>query len=134
MLRSLIPLVFATSLTGCIIDDGPDRIPVARDNGLLTVAWTVDGTDDPAACAFEGADTIDIFVEHARGGTAAHVSDFCEVFVTSIELRPGSYFADAVLLDVSGRPITTTVDLGFFEIFGRDELIVDVDFPLDSFF
>lgn len=136
MLRALLfPLALAcVPLSGCIVDSDPDPVVVTRGYGLLTVFWTVEGTDDPAMCGFEGADTIDIFVERASGGTAAHVSDLCEAFETSVELRPGGYFADAVLLDVAGRPITTTVDLGYFDIFGGDELIVDADFPPSSFF
>jgi hypothetical protein len=136
MLRALLlPLIVASlSLTGCIIDDDPDPVIVTRGYGLLTVTWTVDGTDDPAICAFEGADAIDIFVERSSGGMAAHVTDVCEAFITSVELRPGSYFADALLTDPVGSPITTAVDLGYFDIYGGDELVIDADFPSDSFY
>jgi hypothetical protein len=44
------------------------------------------------------------------------------------------YFADAVLLDPAGYERTTPVDLGYFEIFGEDELVVPIDFPSNSFF
>jgi hypothetical protein len=135
MLRALLPLIFASlPLTGCIIDDDPDPVIVTPGSGLLTVTWTVDGTDDPAICAFEGADAIDLYVERSSGATAARVSDACEAFVTSVELRPGTYAADAVLTDSTGRPITTAVDLGYFDIYGGDELIIDTDFPSDSFY
>jgi hypothetical protein len=135
MFRALLPLVLAClPLTGCIIDDDPDPVVVTRGYGLLTVAWTVEGTDDPSVCAFEGADTIDIVVERAEGGREAQVSDPCESFVTSVELPPGDYVADALLVDAGGRPITTAVDLGYFEIYGDDELVVDADFPASSFY
>ena len=135
MLRAFLPLVFAAlPLTGCFVESDPDPVIVSRGNGLLTVTWTVDGTDDPAICGFEGADSIDIFVERSNGGMAAHVSDLCEAFVTSVELRPGSYFADAILMDPGGHPITTAVDLGYFDIYGSDELIIDVNFPSSSFY
>ena len=39
-----------------------------------------------------------------------------------------------VLLDPSGRERTTTVGLGTFEIYGDDELILDIDFPPSSFY
>jgi hypothetical protein len=134
MLRALCPVLLAAFLTsGCIIDDD-DPVVVSRGNGLLTVTWTVTGTDDPDACAFEGADAIDIYVERSRGGTAAHVGDACEAFVTSVELPPGTYVGDAVLTDPGGHTITTAADLGYFDIYGGDEVIVDVDFPPSSFY
>lgn len=136
MLRALLlPLALAcVPLTGCIVESDPGPPVVSRGYGLLTVIWTVEGTDDPALCGFVGADTIDIFVERANGGTEAHVSDLCEAFETSVELRPGGYFADAQLLDVGGHPITTIADLGYFDIYGGDELIIDADFPPSSFY
>jgi hypothetical protein len=135
VLRALFPLVFAAlPLTGCIIAEDSDPVVVTPGHGILTVTWTVDGTDDPAICSFEGADAIDVAVERASGGPAARVTDACEAFITSIELSPGSYVADAILLDGVGRPITTAVDLGYFDIYGGDELVLDVDFPSDSFY
>ena len=38
------------------------------------------------------------------------------------------------LTDPSGVARTTVLDLGFFEIFGNDELLVPIDFPADSFY
>jgi hypothetical protein len=135
MLRALRSVVFAAlALTGCIVDDDPDPVIVTQGSGLLTVTWTVDGTDDPAVCAFEGADAIDLSIERSNGGTEARVTDACEAFITSVELRPGGYFADALLTDGTGRPITTAVDLGYFDIYGGDELVIDADFPSDSFY
>jgi hypothetical protein len=135
MFRALLTLVFAClPLTGCIIAEDPVPVVVTRGYGLLTVAWTLQGSDDPALCDLEGADTIDIFVERSDGAPEVEVSDLCEVFVTSVELRPGGYYADALLLDVRARPVTTAVDLGFFEIYGDDELVIDVDFPASSFY
>lgn len=135
MTRALLPFLFASlTLTGCIVESDPDPVVVTRGNGLLTVTWTVDGTDDPAVCAFEGVDTVDILVERSNGGMAAHVSDLCESFVTSVELVPGSYFADALLMDGGGFPMTTAADLGYFDIYGGEELVIDVDFPASSFY
>ncbi len=135
MKRAFLPILLASALaSGCFVDDGPDTVVVSGDSGLLTVTWTVDGTDDPAICGFEGADTIDVFVERSSGGMQASVVDDCEAFVTSVELPRGRYFADALLMDRGGHPITTAVDLGYFEIFGSDELVIDADFPSDAFY
>jgi hypothetical protein len=136
MMRQLCTLVLVASfaLTGCFVESEPDPVVVTRGHGFLTVTWTLEGTDDPAACGFHGADTLDLFVERSSGGMAAHVSDFCEAFVTSVELAPGSYFADAILMDPGGHPITTAVDLGYFDIYGGDELVIDADFPPRSFY
>ena len=119
-------------LAGCVVAD-PQPIAV-RGDGLLTVEWTVHGTADPHECASEGADAIDILVTTPGGASVAEATDDCRASTTIIELPPGSYYADAVLLDSAGHSITSAADLGGFHIYGDDELVVQADFPLDSFF
>jgi len=119
-------------LPGCVVDDSPAVI--VSGDGLLTVNWTVDGTTDPVACSVEGADAIDIQVTTPGGALVAEANDDCRAGTTSVELAPGSYFADAVMLDRASHTITSTVDLGGFRILGDDELVLEADFPADSFF
>jgi hypothetical protein len=122
------------TLPGCFIESSePDTVVVAGD-GLLTVTWTVAGSSDPLECEFQGADAIDIVVQSTGGSVVTQVTDDCEEGVTSISLPPGTYYADAVLIDIGGRPVTTPADLGRFSLYGGDELILDADFGADSFY
>ena len=89
---------------------------------------------DLLCCRQSDADVISIAVETTGGEFVGEFEDVCESFSTSIELVPDDYFADALLLAPSGSARTTAVDLGYFQIFGNDELVVPIDFPSDSFF
>lgn len=134
-MNSRFGLVLALASAGCVAEATDSRPAVVEaDNGLLVVDWSISGAQDPAICQQSDADVINIAVESARGDSVGEFEDVCEAFQTSIELAPGEYFADALLLDPSGDARTTAVDLGAFEIFGNDELVVPVDFPSDSFY
>jgi hypothetical protein len=123
-------------LSGCVAEATTDSRPVIVDSstGFLVVDWAIGGAQDPAACRQSDADVINIAVETADGFFIGEFEDVCEAFQTSIALAPDGYVADAVLLDPFGEARTTLVDLGFFEIYGEDELIVLADFPSDSFY
>jgi hypothetical protein len=135
-MRALLPLAFGLVLPSCFfVDDDDDRpsggvVPT----GLLVVDWSISGVQDPAACRQSDSDVINIALETADGAPLGEFEDACEAFETGIELEPGDYFGDAVLLDPSGAARTTPVDLGLVRIFGDDELVVPVDFPSDSFY
>ena len=120
------------ALPACTTSAGTDVV-VAGD-GTLTVDWTIGDAKDPRDCRDEAADSIDIVVTDPGGGVVGEFNDVCEAFATSISLAPGSYSGDATLLSTGGNPRTTAVDLGPFTIYGNDELVVPIDFPLDSFF
>jgi hypothetical protein len=126
-------LVFALAWPACAVSNEPETVVVAA-GSQLTVAWTIEGTSDPAACTAEGAAAIDIVVRTTGGVFVAEATAACEAAVTSIDLGAGAYVADAVLLDSAGHTITTAVDLGAVTLHGDDELVVDADFPADSFY
>jgi hypothetical protein len=125
--------VALTALSACSTSAGPSTVVVVGD-GVLVTDWTIEGAKDSRDCAAMGADTIDVVVSTAAGDVVGDFSAYCEAFAINIQLAPGPYYGSATLLDVSGRPRTTSVDLGDFNILGDDELHVPVDFPLDSFF
>ncbi|HEV8547537.1 MAG TPA: hypothetical protein VGQ57_00895 [Polyangiaceae bacterium] len=131
--RSIFIALAAVSLAACTASTDSGAVVVNEDS-VLTVDWTVDSTTDPVACADEGADSIDIVVETPGGAPVVEVSDVCEAGQSRIRLAPGDYAGDAVLQDSAGHTITTAVDLGPIRLFGGDDLVVDVDFPRDSFF
>ena len=129
MTRALA-LVAVLGLFGCAVEaDGnpPPRRGVST--GVLVVDWSISGAQDPAFCRQSDADVISVVIDGE-----GEFEDVCESFQTSIELLPGSYTGDAVLLDPSGDARTTAVDLGPIEIFGNDELVVPIDFPPDAFY
>lgn len=134
--RWLGPLVLI-GLQSCVIEadprhhSGPGNITTA---GTLVVDWTVDGRADPDACDQSAAATLDTSVWTSQGDPVGEFSDPCDVFVTSIDLEPGSYYAEAVLRDAYGADRTTAVPMDDITIFGGDTLTVPVDFPSSSFY
>jgi hypothetical protein len=134
-MKPIVVLAIAVACTGCVAEATDSRpVVVESGNGLLVVDWSISGDQDPAVCQQSDADVINVAVETSGGSFIGEFEDACEAFSTAIELTPGDYFADALLLDPSGTARTTAVDLGFFEIFGDDELVVPVDFPPSSFY
>jgi hypothetical protein len=128
-------LVFAFASADCVAEATDSRpVVVESGMGLLVVDWSISGARDPAFCQQSDADVINVAVETSGGSFIGEFEQACEVFSTAIELAPNGYFADAVLLDPDGAARTTPVDLGYFEIFGDDELLVPIDFPSDSFY
>lgn len=124
------------ALTACLGlgcgDDDDGTIIV--ETGVLTLDWTVDGLADPAECVQGNAKNTDVVVTTLGGAFVGEYIESCSAFLIRIELDPGSYKATAVLLDPAGADRTTTVDVGAFTIFGRDELSLSIDFPADSFY
>lgn len=119
-------------LSGCVIssDDGG----AVATTGTLIVEWTIDDATNPAECRQSSVASVDIAVDTARGHAVGDFEEDCEAFTTSIELDPGSYSAEAVLVDPRGEDRTTPIQIPTFTIVGNDELHIPVDFPSDSFF
>jgi hypothetical protein len=129
----MLALLFVPACT-VETDHHPRRaVPVVSD-GALVVDWTVDGSTDPDECAQGDAASIDIIVETVEGDRVGEFEDACEAFETSIDLAPGDYVANAVLLDPDGRERTTLVDMEPFTILGGADLVIPVDFPARSFY
>jgi hypothetical protein len=120
---------------GCIVEAGESAPPpVVVQPGRLTLRWMVDEAVDPNRCVLGRAATIDIAVNTTAGHVAGEFQAPCTSFATSISsLYPGDYVADALLLDSAGRPRTTVVDIRPFTVLERTDLVIDVDFPADSF-
>jgi hypothetical protein len=135
-MKSALLAALCLGLSGCVAEATTDSRPVVVDSatGFLVVDWSISGEQDPSLCRQSDADVINVAIETADGFFIGEFEDACEAFATSIALSADGYFADAVLLDPAGYERTTPVDLGYFEIFGDDELVVPIDFPSDSFF
>jgi len=133
-MRVVVLLALALGATSCVAESTDARPIVVDSSGLLVVDWSISGAQDPSMCRQSDADVINIALQTSVGTSMGEFEDVCEAFSTSIELEPGDYFGDAVLLDPSGSARTTVVDLGLIQIFGDDELVVPIDFPPDAFY
>lgn len=130
----LLAALTLTALPSCIVESDRDPSSVFFGSGFAVVDWTIAGIKDPNLCFETGADQISVIVSTRDGFFVGEFQQACEFFATSIELSPGSYIADATMLDARGFEVTTTVELQAFSIFGDDELVLPIDFPFDSFF
>jgi hypothetical protein len=99
----------------------------------LVLDWTIDDTKDPHRCDQADASTLDVIVSRTNGASAGEFQQSCRAFATTIDLAPGSYSADAILLDAAGEARTTSVQVHAFEILGNDELSIPIDFSAGSF-
>lgn len=135
MWRSIALAVAALALPGCLITTEDDGEPIyTSSDGLVVVDWTIDDSKDAALCDFSATSEISIQIETTSGALVGEYVEDCDAFATSIDLPPGDYVGDAILIDAAGAERTTAVDLGSFRVYGDDELIVPVDFPMDSFY
>lgn len=107
--------------------------PVVVSSGTLTLDWTINGTTDPDQCSQGAATSLDVTVDTIDGASAGEFQQACNAFATNIELPPGTYTADAVLLDSNGDDRTTAVHVDAFTIRSSEDLDVPIDFPARSF-
>jgi hypothetical protein len=122
--------------TGCFFeastDAGPPPTPVSP--GSLTLRWTVEGRGDPNLCVLGNASTFDVTLTTTSGQFAGEFQAGCSAFATTISpLAPGGYYGDTLLLDGAGRARTTPISIDAFTILESSNLVVDLDFPADSF-
>lgn len=128
-IQHAVAIVLPLCVGGCIIESsspGPYR-------GAVVVDWTIDGFRDSEQCDLANVEVIDIVVARAGGGRVDAYQQTCGTFYARIELAPGVYYVDAVLLDYAGNQRTTVIELAPFEIYGGDELDIPIDFPASSF-
>ena len=122
-------LLVCLGLSGClVVDDDDDPDPV----GTLTVRWTIDGLTDPLDCADLGVDRLELRL-YDGGALVDEFEPYCEDFEVSVDLFDGIYDGDATLVDSFDRSATLTEPLDAIDIIAGTELVIDVDFPIDSF-
>jgi hypothetical protein len=121
-------------VSACTASVGPPP-PVPPPVGTAIADWTIDGTKDPARCQASGAATFHITLFSASDRSVGDWVQDCTAFATTIGgLFPDTYTGKAELLDADGRPRTTSVNLAPFGVIGDASVVVNVDFPADSFF
>lgn len=140
---SMNPRIFLLSVAllgvpSCIIasasDDPPPPVVVEESSGLLTIQWSIAGDTNPAECGESDADALLVSVFSQSGAYIGEFEQYCQVFETGIQLEPGTYLAEAVLIAPDGIELTTPVDLPRFDIAGNDALELPIDFPASAFY
>jgi hypothetical protein len=123
-------LLLALATPSCFVESSSAP---SRAEGSLLVDWTINGQRDPDQCDQGNAEAIAIVVYRDDGVELAEYQASCRAFATHIDLPPGDYSAEAVLIDPSGVERTTVVNMQSFEIFAGIELDIPIDFPASSF-
>jgi hypothetical protein len=109
-------------------DDAPSAV------GTLIVQWTITGRRDPMDCSGLGAERFDLSARPASAPTEEQLVDApCDAFQISIDLSPGSYTGETLLVDRLDRPVTLSVPLEQVEIVAGREVVKSVDFPVGAF-
>jgi hypothetical protein len=107
-----------------------DEVPPAV--GTLTLQWTISGRRDPVDCGSLG---VERFVLSLRSSPVDEDQSEapCDAFQISIDVSPGTYAGDAILVDRFDRPATLAVPLEQLDIVAGREVIKSIDFPVAAF-
>ena len=110
-------------------DDAPSAV------GTLTVQWTISGRRDPMDCGGLGVERFDLTVRSASAAPsdAEQAEAPCDTFQISLDLAPGSYAGDALLVDRLDRPVTLSVPLEQVAVVAGHEVVKSVDFAVGAF-
>ena len=128
-------LAGASSACTASVSSPPPPAPPPPSSGAAIMDWTIDGTKDPAQCAASGATTFRVSLFNSGGGLEGQWVQDCTAFATTIQdLVVDTYTGKANLLDTSGSPRTTTIDLAPFTVVADTTVTTSMDFPTSSFF
>jgi len=101
--------------------------PMPPRYGALALAWTIEQTKDPMQCEQSHFKAVEVLVTAADGSPAGEFQRSCGSFALTIGLEPGTYSADALLVDTTFHD-RNSVHLSTFEIRGGDSLSIPIDF------
>lgn len=115
----------AVACGSCTGDLPADLVPPT---GTLEAAWTIAGSTDASVCPRYDAVRMRIVVVHYERGIQATELAPCVRFQAAIVLDPGTYTANATLLDEAGSPVSETLAFPEFEV--EDDIVVgrSIDF------
>jgi hypothetical protein len=122
----LTALVLLLPSGAVVADDAPPAV------GSLTVQWTLNGRREPIDCNGLGAERIDLTLNSPLLDEDQWDAP-CDAFEFSIDLPPGSYAGEAVLVDRLDRPVTLAVPVEQIDIVAGRNLVKNVDFPVAGF-
>jgi hypothetical protein len=101
--------------------------------GWLLLDWSIAGDNHAEQCDLSHSAAIAVTVGTANGEARRVHQATCMAFNATIQLTPGDYIADAVLLDGAGESLTAPVALQPFEISSGLARRVPLEFPLSAF-
>ena len=136
-----VVLGLGASASGCIWESEPEEpvvaaeptVPFAATTATLRLRWSIDGRKDPDECIKAQAANAEVSVVDRTGREVGAWQQPCGYFTMDVTLGTGTYSGSAVLLDRSGHPRTTRVNVDSFTLRTRDVLDIPVDFPASSF-
>lgn len=108
-----------------------DELPPAV--GSLTIQWTLSGRREPLDCGGLGIDRFQISLTAASGGDAEPWDAPCDAFQISIDLPPGTYAGEAVLVDRLDRAVTLNVPVEDVDVVAGRDVAKAIDFPMAAF-
>jgi hypothetical protein len=126
----LPPCVVAAEDFGAAAQPPSPEPPTAV--GTLTVQWTISGRRDPIDCGGLGVDRLELSMR-SEPGDEDQAQGPCDAFQLSLDLAPGTYSGDVVLVDRLNRPVTLALPLEQLEIVAGREVTKNVDFPVGAF-
>ncbi|AUX19760.1 hypothetical protein SOCEGT47_002120 [Sorangium cellulosum] len=117
-------MMAAASLTGCVIVDGD-----GPESGSLTVAVTINRSDDPWQCFTHDVDGLAVSLVDEDGFVTEAIADCDDFGMTFDGLPSGFYDVEVWLLDFAGRPKSDIVIVEYISVDDGFETVVDIDFP-----
>jgi hypothetical protein len=102
--------------------------------GSLTLQWTLSGRREPLDCGGLGIDRFQVSLTSATSGGDAEPWDApCDAFQLSIDLPPGTYTGEAVMVDRLDRAVTLNVAVEQVEVVAGKDVTKTIDFPMAAF-
>jgi hypothetical protein len=102
--------------------------------GTATFQWSLQERFVPADCYAWAASAMEVVVYDAHGVYVEGTSASCTAFAATTALAAGWYSATLQLADDAGRPVSTALDTGPFAVSAGADVLIDTDFPADSFY
>lgn len=117
----------APSGDAAAVDDLPPAV------GSLTIQWTLSGRREPLDCGGLGIDRIQVTLSAARGGDAEPWEAPCDAFEIVLDLAPGTYTGEAVMVDRLDRAVTLNVPVQEVDVLAGRNVLEAIDFPMAAF-
>jgi len=131
--KGLLLAALAAPLAGCVIDARDDTPSPSPTQGTMTVAYTIEGTTDPDLCDAYNVGDAELVVYTLAGSVITKQYQPCVDFQVGAVLFPGTYDADLTMVDRANGARSITKPLNAIDIIADTDVVIDVDFPPDSF-